>query len=459
MENHSTGKSRIFILLGILTLCLGVRFFCLLQSSWIRPVLDEKRYLRIARSLVDKGIYPASFCPPGYPFYMASLASLGAAKGIPLSTRWSQIFLSLLTCVVLMGMARKVFNEKTAVVTGLLYALYPNLAAFSTLLWSETLFIALLLSSVALLFRNQSSPDRWAVAASGFLMGLAALTRNMILFFLPAIIFWLGRNSRQTIKQRIGSGVVFVAFVGMTILPWTLRNYNVHHRLVLISHNTGFNFLVGNHSPTATWSINPKWSNYYVNQCNSLTENRADRDWIRFLKGWEFIRQRPGTFVVKFFLHAFHLWTTDSFVLRHLRNGWYGKVSQLRIRGITLLVVGSYCLVICTALGGLLLAPPGRMKGLTLLLISYYTLVHGITFAASRHRLPLLPFLLMFSAFFVMEVIKRRGIPREEGFRKKWAAAMVAALLIWGTTFSSVVNTWKTGGNAFDKHDIHTIRY
>lgn len=453
-ENRPKGKKRNALLLGILSLCLAVRFYCLLQSSWIQPILDEKEYLQIAHTIVDKGSYPGSFRPPGFPFFMATMLFLGA-RDLPLATKWVQIALSLFTCVILMGIARRSFDEKTALAAGVVYALYPNLAVISTQVWSETLFITFLISSMALLLRGDASQSRRDLGIAGVLMGLAALTRAVILYFLPLVLYWLWKSPRRSSGWRVKAGIIFFACVALTVLPWTYRNYTVHRQLVLIDTNGGFNFFMGNSPPVATSSVDNMLVPYYMKRYRSFSENESERARISFVKGWQRIRREPGAFAVKFFIQAFYLWTLDSLILKHLRNGWYGKVSLSRIRVTTLLAAGSYLLVTLTAIGGFILAPTGRIKELTLLLIGYYTFVHGVVFALSRYRLPLLPFMMIFSSYFVMEIIRKKGIPKERMFRKKWGVSIVVALLVWGATFPVVLDTWRTGGEGYRFRMVH----
>lgn len=433
-----------FLFTGILLLCLLVRFFCLLQNSWVQPQNDEKVYLGYAKHIATKGEFPGSFRPPGYPYFIAVLGSLGV-RDVPLLTKWAQILLSLLTCLFLMWTSQTVFDEKTALVTGILFALYPNLAVFSTLLLSESLFIFFLVSSVALLIQGNAQSKWYYFAISGFLMGLAALTKSMILYFSPIIVLCLWKIPKQASTPRINAGIIFFFFFCITIIPWTIRNYRLFNSFILIESNAGLNFYIGNHPSTATWN-KENIALLDFHEVHHSHKNDAERNHKNFIKGLEGIIQNPGTFLLKFFLQNIYLWTPDSDTLKYLRNGWYGKNSLFTIRVSTVLAVGFYCLIIITAFGGLILAPSGKMRELLLFLLGYYCLVHGVLYGVSRYRLPLIPFLIIFSSYFIMETIRKMEIPQEDRFRKKWGAAVISAFLVWGATFDVIIDTWKTGG-------------
>jgi hypothetical protein len=130
-------------------------------------------------------------------------------------------------------------------------AVYPPLAVMPAYVLSETLYCTIALGGVLALQRavdasadprdtQPASAMRWAIAA-GLLIGVAALVRPVMLFFIPLALAWL-------LKRRlIGLSVVVAVAALAALAPWTLRNLRTYDRFVLIASEGGVTFWTGNH--------------------------------------------------------------------------------------------------------------------------------------------------------------------------------------------------------------------
>src|SRR5262249_54493118 len=113
-------------------------------------IVDEQHYTQLAANVVAGngfGWGPGSLTsirPPLYPGMVAAVWTLWGSPSLQ-AVRVVQIGLSLISIVVLYSIARRLFNERTALVASAIFAFYPSLLFSNVLLLTETLFIMLLL--------------------------------------------------------------------------------------------------------------------------------------------------------------------------------------------------------------------------------------------------------------------------------------------------------------------------
>jgi 4-amino-4-deoxy-L-arabinose transferase-like glycosyltransferase len=146
--------------------------------------------------------------PPLYPFFLSFFALL---PGFPVNALIGQVMLAALACLSVFLLGREIHSDRAGLVAATLYALwFPNIiAVWSTM--QETLFVPLLLSGFAVLLRARAFGG---FAFAGLLLGLAALTRSMPLYYLPvAAVLLLWRHG-----PRRGSVFVSGLALGFAVL-------------------------------------------------------------------------------------------------------------------------------------------------------------------------------------------------------------------------------------------------
>jgi 4-amino-4-deoxy-L-arabinose transferase-like glycosyltransferase len=239
-------------LLAVTAVGLIARVAVVLATPHYVPKTDAADYDRIAVALAQHGRFPSSvlvhgptaFRPPLFPYVLAAvykLVGVGAA-----ATRWEagrllQAGLGALTVLLIGLIALRLWGRRAALVSSSIAAVYPPLVLVGSSLLSESLFIALVLAAVlaALAGREAGRRLRWA-AASGFLIGLAALTRgNGILLLIPiAALLWTGRPRLS--RRALAAPLAAVAAAAVTLVPWTVRNADTFHEFVPITTETGY---------------------------------------------------------------------------------------------------------------------------------------------------------------------------------------------------------------------------
>lgn len=188
---------------------------------------------------------PSAFLGPGYPLLVAlsfrlfGSYSMGAAAMLVAC----QIVFGLLLIVSTMLVARRVFNNHVANVTGLICAFSPALTQLPVLFW-ETSFTALsLTSAVALGLHCIDRPKRSNWAWLGVLCGLSMLVNPALLLTLAAIVAVAVYRSPAMFRH---ASLVTLLTWTLVFAIWPIRNQIVLNTFVPLRTNLGYEFWQGN---------------------------------------------------------------------------------------------------------------------------------------------------------------------------------------------------------------------
>jgi len=200
---------------------------------------DAEEYLLLARSIVSSGRFSydgvslSSYRPPLYPGLLAAAMRLSSH---PIEVVLAlQCMLGVLTVVLTHELARRVFNQRVALISGTLLALAPMTSRYVATALTETLFTFLMVLAM------WAWQER-AKAIAGVGLGLAVLTRASLLPYIVVILALAAipafRRQRRTM---LTIGVVAV----VTIAPWVIRNVYATGRVTVADAGWGANLLYG----------------------------------------------------------------------------------------------------------------------------------------------------------------------------------------------------------------------
>jgi 4-amino-4-deoxy-L-arabinose transferase-like glycosyltransferase len=196
---------------------------------------DAEGYLQLGKKLA-RGEEYAIYDPPryvervpGFPLLLAVGIQLFGEKLL-----WIRILLAgvgAATCGLVYWLAEELFDRTTAIRAGLIAAIFPTFVVFSVLLLSETFFATMLLASLIALAKlvkaePESTQSRALALAAGMLIGLATLVRPTWLLVGPGFVAIDLLASRDRRRATI-HGMLLLAALGVTLLPWTIRNVRV----------------------------------------------------------------------------------------------------------------------------------------------------------------------------------------------------------------------------------------
>lgn len=422
--------------------------------------LDEWAYRKIALDWIANGVYPTTFRPPLYPALLALSFRVGLGTG---GLRIAQSLMTALTLIPVYRIARRNYGLNAARVAICLVAFNPVLLMFASRLWTETIFILLLMLILDLLTLGKATPRRWALA--GFLYGLAALTRPVVLTVLPLLAIWAwlqarrdGRNWRPWAVSYAALAVVAL----MVILPWTVRNARATGAFILIDSNGPYNLLVATEPDAQFVEKDDVWHERFGAVGGDFYEHMVKVDPARaqslaMAAARRNIAADPGRFARKSVWEAAHLWTADSYLLRHLRNRWFGDVPQWAVITLTIVWVCFFAALVVSGLAGLAATPPGPFRGLALLLTVHATVFFGLIYSLSRYLIPLHPVLAIPAAVALTSLAATaRAVIRAASRRRRatfWLV-LVALIVVWIGDFPKIADMVTSGGS----HYLHTAR-
>ena len=320
---------------------------------------------------------PTAVEPPIYAYILAGIFKI--AEPYSYASLWIAVVLnavlSAFTAVLILKLGKRDFYLHTGVLAAWTWSCWLYEAVDAIRLWESSLTALLLAVSLWLLPNLVRSPRVRLWLAFGVLAGVACLTNTTLLAIFPCFWLWLwfmsGRTRGSIARYLVASIGVFV----LVLVPWTVRNYAVFHRLMPIRDNFGLELWLGNHE--ANVSIASDFPLLNPTAYNRLGE-------IRFMdvekeKALQFIQQNTGEFVSLCLRRFVRFWITPAHTPWPLVSilAWTGLILAFRRQRVE--------------------AVP---YGIVLLL---FPVVYYVTHTYNTYRHPMEPVMLLLAASAAME--------------------------------------------------------
>jgi len=432
-----------YLPLLIFVLAFGVRFIYLLEIRRLPlfefPFADALYNLNWAKEIVSGKLWAKApfFRAPLYPFFLSFLFKIfGENFFVP---RIVQMLFGSISCVLIYLLGRRMFNSKVGMLSAIFACFYAPLIYFDLEFLDTFLIIFLDLLLIYLLLFNQNKSSTFKLLLSGIVLGLSAIARPNILLFAIFIPFWIILYFRkQTGPKKIFTFILFFAIgVFLVILPVTLVNYFAGKDFVLVSWQGGINFYLGNNPQASGYKavapgIRTTWDGIYYDSIN-LAEKLSGRTlkfsgtsdfW--FKQGFDFILKEPFV-ALKLYTKKIAL-SLGGYEISENPNiyfYWSDPDNLLKLLLWKKFISFPGGILLPLAWLGILLALK-EWKRLSLILgfIFSYMLSVILFFVNTRFRIPVIPFLFIFSAFAIFEISGQKNV------RGKIALIFVSLVLI-----------------------------
>ncbi len=406
-----------------------IRLVYLLQIEsnpfFYSPMVDELWNIQWAKEIIGTSFWGTEvyFRGPLYPYFLALILKITGADYF--WTRLVQIIISSGSVVLTYLLAKEFFNDKVSRLASVFLTIYGTLILYETMFLIPVIFIFLNLWGLLLFVRNKDNPRKWNWFYVGLVFGLAAIARPNVLLVLPFLALWLFYNlkSKIEIKSVLILIVIFFVGIGSAVLPVTARNYIVADDAVLISSQGGINLYLGNNSqaegltmrlPEITLDSKISWDEFnptisaYAEQKSSreLKPSEVSSFWSN--KAKQYIFENPGEFSsltfkkLVYFLSGFE--NSDQQDIYDFRQ--YSSLLSVLIfdKGLKF----PFGLFAPLGLIGIWLGWKERKRFGPLLIFMLVYLPTVIMFlVTARHRLTIIPILLMFSAYCIFTLWER----------------------------------------------------
>lgn len=363
--------------------------------------VDIDRFGAIASNLfhgygfvLEPGSSPTLLRGPLYPLFLVLTFSIFGENLY--SVQFMQSLLGALTCFIIYLIAKQIFDRKTAILSAIIFTLYPLFIWYTARIWTETLLTFLLSILVFYLIKFLKHPSKTNALILGTILGIINLCKSSLLFlpvFLLTVLLVLSWERKG--KVILNFCIIFLT-MSLVILPWTYRNYKVSGHFVPVQI-FGVNIVGGD--------INIE-RGLGLKECRmpSLREAEEVSDSIVRLEELKSGRQldlveREGVVI----RHLYHKYLTSPlFFLKKVGiqaiQFWYLGGGRLRcllfaLMQVPLLILGLFGLV-SAARHKFFITP-------LLFIIIYFVIIHSISFGAARYSIPIMPYIGMFAAYAI----------------------------------------------------------
>ena len=350
--------------------------------------------------MVDSG--PTAWFTPIFPYLVAGIFKIWGVYSdlsrIIIQTMNSAF--TALTIIPIYCIGRKSFGQAVAVSASWFWVFMPTALVFPRIwIWDTAmagLFFALLFWGTLALAEYQST---WAWAGYGGLWAIGVLVNPSMLSVFPFLLGWVLWETRQDGAPWIKFATATLLVFALGMVPWTVRNYRVFGKVIVLRSNLGLELWLGN-NPAVPDSWSP-WTHPNDDAEEARKYQRmgeipymAEKQRLAI----EFMRTHPAD-TVRFIFHRFvdnWIAVSDSPL-----DSW--SYSPLYVK---LFMVLNISLSLFTLLGALFAyraKHPNALPYAIVLLI--FPLIFYLTHASLRYRFPMDPIMMVLSAYGIGQMI------------------------------------------------------
>lgn len=221
-------------LLIIFFLIIGLVFRLLLADFAVKePLYDQYTYLELAGKIAGGSI--ATDCcskGPGYPVFIAIIYRIMGMNNYP-AVRTVQIFIDLITAVLIYLTAQKIFNRKAALISFLVYIFNPFTGPYTGLLLPEIITLFYIASIAYIICGENFKKSLLSWFILGIILGLLGLTRLSFYYFVLSFMLFLFVLVQKSIKQILFFLMMLFGFIIGTSYA-LIGNYLNWHSLTII---------------------------------------------------------------------------------------------------------------------------------------------------------------------------------------------------------------------------------
>ncbi len=295
-----------------------------------------------------------------------------------------------ITCLLIGLVGNAVSNVRTGLIAAALFAIYPEMILLPLKFVDESWLLLWMLCIVYLGALYLQTGNRRIVILAGIFSGIASLTHESALICPIALMIWV-LLKRGLSRRWLIDSLLLLSVTIVVIAPWTVRNYLVFDKFVLIRTNFWVNAWRGNF-PGATGT--PRNFNNTLHDLALDPEYRAVID--PQLVGDEI--QREEVYKKLAIRHI----TEDpvryiGLTLRRMQYFWTVDPTH-PLTGHPLYWAPWFLLIILSLIGAISVRKHWQDYSFWYLIFIITTVVYSLMLVLPRYRIPLLPGLMLLAA-------------------------------------------------------------
>ena len=328
---------------------------------------------------------PTALLAPGYPAVIALVFRIFGPFTFraAIAVMTMQVLFSVMTVLLIMHIARRCFDHRTADLAGGFWAFSLPLLWMPTIFWETCLSTLLLVGMIALALRCEEKPSTSLWAVMGGYCGLAALVNPALLMALLALLGWVAAwRTRKTHRYSPLLGLLVLLLV---FAPWPIRNARALGAFIPLRSTVGLELWMGNRDGATGFldeSVFPLFNRGEYEQYAAKGEVAYMRDKSALARAY--IRDHPAEFLRLSSIRFARFWSgTGSkggsivFAIHALLTSCLGAVGMWRLWQRRRF----------------------RVASLFLLPLMLFPLPYYITHAEFRYRLVVDPLLTILAAY------------------------------------------------------------
>ncbi len=418
-----------YVLIALFLFALTIRLLYFVSVShspdFQRLCYDARVFNDLSRDVINKSVLLSNYktpfeMSPGYTYFLAMVSNLFKSNFSLIKI--AQWIIGSLNCILIYFIGKKLFNKWVGLIASIMAAYYGMFVFFEGILMPE--FLILFFNSWVFLFllkaKEKPIPMYWFF--SGIFLGLSGITRPNVLLFVPFVLFWIYSLNEISKKERVRSLAYFCFAIAMVIMPVTIRNYVVAGDLVLITDSGGANFYGGN-TPSSQGVFITAGKKYNdlispaelsirkIRISSEMNEHQRDRAVAELLMGK---KVKPSSISKFWFKKGFKnilknpFWwlmlETKKLILIfnsfEVQDGDIPFMEMKRISSLLRIFIFNYGFICPLGLVGIILSFKERNKFKIIYFFMFSYIASMLIFhTASRYRLPLVPFFIVFGAY------------------------------------------------------------
>ncbi len=341
---------------------------------------------------------PTAFIAPVYPMLVAAVFWIFGSytNASALIMMGLHIAANLGTIALMMHLARRVFDERAAVIGGVLWAVSPPLLFMPTIFWETSFSCCLILGLLSLALWVRDEPNLTAWLTLGAYAGAMALVNPALILTISAVIGGIVLVAWRRLRPR---DVALGAFIFVLVFcAWPIRNARVFQAFVPLRTTVGFELWMGN-QPGSTGFLNeslfPTFNHAELNQYNRMGEIAYTDE--KSALGKRYILAHPATFVALSARRFFRFWT--------------GTGTE---HGSPIFAVHAVATTLLGLTGLWMLMRQRRWKLLLLLAtpLVFFPVPYYITHAEFRYRLVIDPLLTLLAGYAATRMVRESTAPK-----------------------------------------------
>ncbi|MEO0083425.1 MAG: tetratricopeptide repeat protein [candidate division WOR-3 bacterium] len=383
--------------------------YALIPSNISNPIDDYSLALKLAQKywFCETGINLGSL----YVYFLKIISLLFGNK--ILVVQIIQAILSGFSAIFIYLITQKIANHRTGIITVILYLLTGILIFYTQTLLPVELSIFLSLWLVLLLLPITEEYSIKKIILAGIICGLLIILRFEFILLLILLLPYFIIKVRP---QRILRYLIFVIFILIAVSIISLPKYLTTKKFVPYPTNLGFNFFLASSSPinfpyqpvalqSLKTNINQFLTSLQSNDKQKIKPSEITKYWLT--KTNKFIKENQSRYL-KLLARKFLLFINNYEIPYHY-HFYPTKDDSIILR----IAVISYALLLPGAVLGIFLSLKSWKEFYLLYCFTFIYFVACLIFhILSPFRAPVIPYFIIFSSFFIIELFKHLSAKR-----------------------------------------------